>query len=69
MNAKQSASCEMELKKLRDFIRMQGDSIQTEESYVRNVRRFLSFLCSREWPEGTTSERVPSPIETLGIAI
>lgn len=56
MTRKQIETCDFETKKLRDFIRMQGLSIQTEHAYCRQVSRFLTYICSREWEADTTSE-------------
>jgi site-specific recombinase XerD len=57
MTPKQIEQREKEIQKLGDFIRMQGKSLSTKRAYSRQVRRFIDFVCSRDWPAGTTSEK------------
>lgn len=56
MTDSQRKACEIEVEKLRAHIRMQGDSLQTEDSYVREVRRYVAFLCGRKWAENASPE-------------
>lgn len=56
ISPKQSAICKNEVEKLRAFIRMQGLSIETEEAYCRQARRYMTFICEKEWKPDTTSE-------------
>jgi site-specific recombinase XerD len=35
---------------------MQGNSVDTEDAYCRQVRRYLTFLCGREWKPDATPE-------------
>lgn len=55
MTTKQIERKNLELNKLRAFIRMQGKSLSTEEGYPRYVGKFMDFICSRAWPEGVSS--------------
>jgi site-specific recombinase XerD len=57
MNARQQQQKEAELEKLRDRIRAKGYSLETERSYLPAVGKFIDFICARQWPEGTTTER------------
>ena len=56
MNAQQLRHKELELKKLRKCIRMQGMSISTEQDYARWVGKYIEFICSRKWKEATDSK-------------
>lgn len=47
---------EQEINRLRDFIRLQGLSISSEKSYIRQLAKFIDFISSRDWPVGTRSE-------------
>lgn len=57
MKEEQQRQMEQEVSKLRDFIRMQGKAISTEDQYSGYLRRFIAFVCDRRWPPGATSER------------
>lgn len=56
MKPQQERQMEREVSKLRDFLRLQGKAISTEDQYSGYLRRFIRFVCSRGWPPGTTSK-------------
>lgn len=59
MTPNQQQRKELEINKLRAFIRMQGKSISTEDSYCRYMGKYMDFVCDRRWPiETTTRQKV-----------
>lgn len=59
MNANQIEHKELELKKMRTCIRMQGKALSTERGYPRSVGKYIEFICSRKWsPEATSRDKV-----------
>lgn len=57
MSPSQKASCENEVRKLRNRIRLQGKSLAMEDGYCRQVARYINFICDREWAPETPSEK------------
>lgn len=57
MTATQIQRREQELKKLRDFMQIQGKALSSERSYCSQVWKYLQFICERKWSIDTTSEQ------------
>lgn len=57
MSPSQKESCDNEIEKLRNKIRLQGKSLSTENDYCRQVRRYLKYICSFRWEAEATSEQ------------
>lgn len=47
----------LELNKLRQFIRMQGKAISTERGYCRWVGKYIEYICDHEWEADTNSRQ------------
>ena len=43
MTDSQRRTCEIEVEKLRDHIRMRGFSLETERRYCMELRKFIAF--------------------------
>lgn len=57
MNPSQVRQMEREAAKLGAFLRMQGKALATERQYAGYLRRFIRFVCGRDWAADTASER------------
>lgn len=57
MTPNQRQRKELEISKLRAFIRMQGKAISTEDSYCRWVGKFIDHICGRSWEADATSRQ------------
>lgn len=56
MTNSQKEACEVALGKLRDHLKMHGRALSTQRDYCREVKRYIGFICSRNWDNGATSE-------------
>ena len=57
MNETQKRSKQLEIRKLRACIRMQGKALSTEKDYSRWLGKYLEFVCSRKWEEEASSRQ------------